>query len=186
MSDAATKSRTHGKSRTAADTANARRTWRETVRKGERVLIGPDGRMYLGTAKEVRDAALTPAIRDELAGRLRWIRYVEAGSRYTTEGRRDAMRCARRHAISRCASDGGSSILSVRMGESLRMLMTAGARLAGNTLDEYLAGMFRREIDALLDAAEARTGRREIPLTRHERAAMERLRTASPVAGGMV
>ena len=184
MSDAATKRRTHGKSRAA--TANVRRTWRETVRKGERVLIGPDGHIYHGTVKEVRDAALTPAARDELAERLRWIRYVEAESRYTTEGRRDAMRSARRHAISRCASDGGSAILSMRMSESLRMLITAGARLAGNTLDEHLAGMFRREIDILLDTAETKTGRREIPLTRHERAAMERLRMASPTAGGLV
>ena len=35
----------------------AKRVWRETRRKGERVLVDPAGRVYCGTAQEVREAA---------------------------------------------------------------------------------------------------------------------------------
>ena len=56
--------------------------WRETTRKGERVIVSPDGaRVYYGTAKEVRDAALLPRRRNELAAKLRFRRRMAGRAR---------------------------------------------------------------------------------------------------------
>lgn len=45
--------------------------WRETKRNGVPCLISPNGRVFYGTAAEVREAALTPTARRRLAEMLR-------------------------------------------------------------------------------------------------------------------
>ena len=65
---------------------------------------------------------------------------------------------------------------SVHVAADVYILLKAGARLVSDNFDEFLAEAFRAEIEALLDVAEVDTGKREIPLTRYERAALDRLR----------
>ena len=57
--------------------------WRETRRKGERVLVAPDGRIYHGTAQEVREAAMTPNRRGALAQSIEWARHTADKFGYT-------------------------------------------------------------------------------------------------------
>ena len=57
----------NGGAQGAATTTKGNGYWRETRRKGERVLIDPAGRIYYGTPEEVREAALMPRRRDALA-----------------------------------------------------------------------------------------------------------------------
>jgi len=88
------------KAKTAAKTkAPAKRVWRRTTRKGERVLIDPDGHIYHGTAAEVREAALMPERRDALAQSIVFARYIAAQFDYTPEQRREYVREKRREAI---------------------------------------------------------------------------------------
>jgi len=49
----------------------------------------------------------------------------------------------------------------------------------GEKLDDYFRQLFESELEALLEVAQSETGKREIPMTRHERAALERLRRGS-------
>ena len=55
----------------------------------------------------------------------------------------------------------------------------AGARLLGQTFEEYWDGVIEGLFDTLLDVAEQKTGKREIPLTRHEMAALARCEAAT-------
>ena len=71
--------------------------WRETRRKGVPCLISPDGRIYYGTAREVRDAALTPFSRKRLADALRWAQYL--AREYTPEERKAYLAQKRREWI---------------------------------------------------------------------------------------
>ena len=90
-------------------------------------------------------------------------------------GERDAM-CAdrRRHAIMGGAHDESAS---VSIPAEVFIRLQAGARLVGfDSLDDYFADLWRGEEEAILDFAQSETGKREIPLTRHERAALDRLR----------
>ena len=57
--------------------------------------------------------------------------------------------------------------------------LCAGARLVADSTDAYFAKMWESEIEGLLDVAQIETGKREIPMTRHERRAFERLRETS-------
>jgi len=75
------KQKTAGKTATktnggAQGAAKGNGKWRETRRNGERVLIDPAGRIIHGTAQEVREAALTPERRDELAQSIEWARHI--------------------------------------------------------------------------------------------------------------
>lgn len=154
--------------------------WRETTRKGERVIVSPDGaRVYYGTAKEVRDAALLPRRRTELANKLRECQRIARKYDYTPEELADDIRKKRREAIRSADSDTTWVLPAVPMTETDALLLNAGARLLGQTFEEYWDGVIEGLFDTLLDVAENETGKREIPLTRHERAALERLRGAS-------
>ena len=160
--------------RTAGKTATGK--WRETTRKGERVLIDPDGRIYHGTAKEVRDAALVPWRRSELAESLRLAFYLRRSEVIDAAEFSEMCRDRRRHAIMGGAHDESAS---VRIPADVFIRLQAGARLVGfDSIDDYLADLWRAELEAILDLAQSETGKRELPLTRHERAALERIQAA--------
>ena len=152
--------------------------WRETTRKGERVLVSPDARVYYGTAQEVRESALMPYRRKMLADSIKFARYISARFNYTPEERRACVAEKRRDAIIAGCSDAHTGT-NIPIPNDVYLQLCAGARLVlgdGETLDDYFAQLFRGELDALLDVAQSETGKREIPLTRHEKAALERLR----------
>ena len=65
------------------------------------------------------------------------------------------------------------------MTEADYILLCAGARLLGQTFEEYWDGVIEGLFNTLLDVAEQKTGKREIPLTRHERAALARCEAAT-------
>ena len=153
--------------------------WRMTTRKGERVLIDPHGHIYHGTAQDVRAAALTPIGREGLAHDIKWARHVAERLNYTPEERREYVSEKRRDAIRK-------ENHFVLFGEQLAIpadvyiLLRAGARLVRDNFDAFLEELWEAEISALLDVAESETGKREIPLTRYERAAIDRIRATRP------
>jgi len=171
--------------KTAAKAAGKWPCWRTTTRKGERVLIDPDGHVYHGTAQEVREAALTPTSRRILANDMEFARrsifdrfnFTPAERRgYICEKRLDAIRTDRQfRRLGR----------PITVPADVFILLRAGARLVCDNFDEFLADMFQGELEALQELAQQETGRREIPLTRHERAALDRLRGNSPAGGGL-
>ena len=167
--------------RTAGKTAkkNTRRVWRTTTRKGEQVLIDPDGHIYHGTAKEVRDAALVPWRRKMLADGLKTVRYIARHFNYTPEERREYAREKRMDALH--VGTYAEPETSINAPTKAVILLEAGSRLVrgdGESFGDYIAVVFQGVIDSLLDVAESVTGKREIPLTRHERAALARLAAA--------
>lgn len=165
--------------KTAGKTAkkNTRRIWHTVTRNGVTCLVAPNGTRYRGTAQEVRDAALMPYKRDALAQSIVFARYIAAQFDYTPEQRREYVREKRREAIRtwHLETHLGNSI---RISPELYLQLTAGARLVmgdGEKLEDYFRQLFESELEALLDVAQSETGKREIPMTRHERAAFARL-----------
>ena len=133
----------------------------------------PDGRRWYGTPAEVREAVLMPWRRDMLARELRFIRsYAEdyGTDRETLAEREKAQRREARQA----GSDGwGGGSVTIPADTYIRLV--AGARLVRDNFDEYLAELWNSEISAFLEVAESDTGKREIPMTRYELAALARL-----------
>ena len=68
---------------------------------------------------------------------------------------------------------------SVEVPSAVFIKLQAGARMLGYAWDEFLADLWRGELEALLDYARGETGKAEIPLTRQERAALARLEAAA-------
>lgn len=166
--------------KTAGKTATntKRQGWRETRRKGERVIIDPAGRIIHGTARDVREAALTPEWRNILADSLRLARYLHNEKTIDAAEFRDWCEDRRRGAI---ASNIAHPLAPrVEVPEATFIMLQAGARMLGyTTWREYLAELWRGELEALLDYAQSETGKKEIPLTRQERAALARLEAAA-------
>lgn len=151
--------------------------WRTTTRKGERVLVDPDGHVYHGTAQEIREAALMPYRRKMLADSIKFARYIAAEFDYTPEERREYVREKRRDAIS-CGHFDAHTGTNIPIPNDVYLQLCAGARLVmgdGETVDDFFAQIFQTELEALLDVAQSETGKREIPLTRHERAALAKI-----------
>lgn len=170
-----------------ANTATKRVRWRETRRKGVPCLISPDGRVYYGTAQEVRDAALTPTRRHMLAQDLYWPRYMSSVFRMSPDDRRAYYAAKRRDAMHYGSLDARANYATLSTTERDYILLTAGARLAGyDSFADYVHGLIHCEIEALLDVAENATGKREIPLTRHERAALERIEAQENAARAQI
>lgn len=159
--------------------ANAKPTkpgrWRNTRRNGVPCLMSPDGRIYYGTAQEVRNAALTPTRRHMLAQDLYWARDTAEVFRMSPDERRAYYAAKRMDAIQYGAFDCAANAASIPMTEREYILIKAGARLVRGSSEDYARELIQSEIESLLDVAENKTGRREIPLTRHERAALERI-----------
>ena len=149
--------------------------WRDTTRKGVRVSVSPDGRIYYGTAQEVRNAALSPSRRNSLACGIRWKLYVAKRCDFTPRERREAIMEERRDAIKQCDSDARMVAWYVPMSERDYIMLNAGARLLGLSKEEYWAEVIESQKAALLNVAQRVTGKREIPMNRYERAALARL-----------
>lgn len=165
--------------KTAGKTATntKRQGWRETRRKGESVLIDPAGRIIHGTGRDVREAALTPEWRNILADSLRLARYLRNEKTIDAAEFRDWCEDRRRGAI---ASNIAHPLAPrVEVPEATFIRLQAGARMLGYSWTEYLAELWRGELEALLDFARSETGTAEIPLTRQERAALARLEAAA-------
>ena len=152
--------------------------WRTTTRKGKRVLIDPAGHIYHGTAQEVRDAAMTPCRRDALARDITWARESADRLNFTPEEKREFVREKRREAIRTSCQFEELGEWSIHVPGDVYILLRAGARLVSDSFDEFLADLFRGDLEGLTDVAENVTGKREIPLTRYERAALERITRA--------
>ena len=162
----------------AASTAKGNRHWRETRRKGERVLIDPDGHIYHGTAQEVRGAAMTPRGRDALADDIRWAR--QTARYYTPAELREKIAEKRREAIRQTASDTANGY-RVKIKQELGIVAEAAARYMGQTVEEFIAEAVNAAVEATIDKAELDAGKPGdgLPITRHERAALDRLRLAN-------
>lgn len=155
--------------------------WRKTTRKGERVLIDPHGRIYHGTPEEIRDAALTPDRRDSLANGIKSARDTAERFGFTPGERREFVREKRREAIRTSCQFEELGERSIHVPGDVYILLRAGARLVSDSFDEFLADLFQSDLESLTDVAENVTGKREIPLTRYERAALDRIRARQAV-----
>lgn len=154
-----------------------RQTWKTIRKDGRPALRSPSGEVYYGTPSEVREAALMPWHRKSLAESLKLQRFIRQKGIYTADELRECCAGCRRDWI---RHDGGvPDGARVEIPAKAYILLCADSRLVRNGVKDFFAELWRSEIDALLDVAEAETGRREIPLTRHERAALERLRETS-------
>ena len=154
-----------------------RPTWKTITKDGHAALRSPDGRIYYGTPREISECALMPWRRDALAKSQKLARHMAAKGTYTLKELREVCAENRREAVRRGYHDAADGAC-VTIPADVFVKLCAGARLVRDTFDDFLVELFNTELVALLDVAEAETGRREIPLTRHERAALERLRKA--------
>ena len=161
----------------AQGAANGNGYWRETRRKGERVLIDPDGHIYHGTAREVRDAAMTPHRRSALAQDIRWARHVAAKYNYTPEEAAEYVREKRREAIDRNDGDAVDAY-HAHIKQELGIVAEAAARYMGQTVEAFIADAVDAAIRGTIDLAELDAGKpgAGLPLTRHERAALDRIK----------
>ena len=173
--------------RTAGKTAkknNTRRIWRTVTRNGVTRLVAPDGTRYAGTAAEVNAAALMPDRRDALAQSLRLARYLRNTATLDAAECRAMCEDRRRKAI-QCGAADAKCPRGIPISAEMLIKIKAGSRLVRGyeeSFEDYLAEVFRSELDALLDVAQSETGRREIPMTRHERAALARISASGRVA----
>lgn len=151
--------------------------WRETRRKGERVLIDPAGRIFHGTAQEVRDAALTPHRRGALAQQIEWVRHTAAQFGYTPDERREYVREKRREALSRNDGDAVDAY-HAHIKPELGIVAEAAARYMGQTVEAFIADAVDAAIRGTMDLVELDAGKPGVglPITRHERAALDRIK----------
>jgi len=151
--------------------------WRETRRKGERVLIDPAGRIFHGTAQEVREAALTPERRDALAQSIEWARHTADKFGYTPEQRREYIREKRREELRR--NDYWTvAPYHAHIKQELGIVAEAAARYMGQTVEAFIADALFAAIRGTMDIAERDAGEPGVglPVTRHERAALDRIK----------
>lgn len=160
--------------KTAGKTAKKNNTtakkWREVRTARGMALKSPGGRLYYGTPAEVRDAALMPHRRDALAQEIKLYRYLDSGE---SELLREHVRGLRREAIKYGALDYKMS-KPIYVPAADYIHLQAAARLIADDFEAFIADLVASDLNAALDYAEAETGKREIPLTRHERAALAR------------
>ena len=133
----------------------------------------PDGRLYYGTAEEIRNAALMPRGRRALAESLCVLRRVRDCGGLDVDEFRMACAASRRDAI--FARELDRDGVAIRIPAAVFLQLFAGSRLVSDTFDGYVEDLCRADIGMLKDIAEQETGKREIPMTRHEKAAMARL-----------
>jgi len=151
--------------------------WRTVATKRGTALRSPDGRLYYGTAQEVRDAALMPWRRKMLADGLRFIRSYAERHETSREELAEWAKSKRRDAIHFGRTDAHDGV-SVTIPAAMYIKLFAGSRLVRDSFSGVMDELFNCEISALLDVAESDTGKREIPLTRHERAALDAIAAA--------
>ena len=151
--------------------------WRETRRKGERVLIDPAGRIIHGTAQEVRDAGMTPHRRGALAQQIEWTRHTADRFGYTPEQTAEAVREKRREALRQNDGDAATAYRA-HMKPELGIVAEAAARYMGQTVEAFIADAVDAAVRKAIDKAERDAGKPGVglPITRHERAALDRIK----------
>jgi len=156
--------------------------WRTVKRRGRLALRSPSGAYYYGTAAEIRDASLMPRERDMLARSMRLARSLRRDGVYSMGECREIVAAHRRESIQFAAMDARRGVC-VEIPAADYVALVAGARMLGyDDFDEFLAELWRSERTAFLDFAQGQQGKREIPMTRQERRAFERLRKAATAA----
>ena len=152
--------------------------WKSVTKGGRVALRSPDGRFFYGTPAEVRACALMPWQRDMLAQSLKFQRFMHGRGTYTNDEYREMCAGERRDMI-RHGGKGEPRAVTLEISADVYIILCAGARLVADNTEDYFGEMWNSEIEALLDVAQNETGKREIPLTRHERAALARCTTAA-------
>ena len=165
--------------RCAAHSKATPKKWRTARRDGRTVDVSPDGRTIYGTAQEVRDAVLMPWRRHWLAEALK-IRRMTCRDRDELRGTAAA---ARRDAMQRGWMDAAADRASVTIPAELLILTTAAARFMERPTDAFVREACEAFIEATLDMVKRETGKRELPLTRHEKAALEQIGAKRPENG---
>jgi len=151
--------------------------WRETKRNGVPCLISPNGRVFHGTAAEVREAALTPERRDALAQSIECARHTADKFGYTPEQRREYIREKRREELRRNDFWTVAPYLA-HIKPELGIVAEAAARYMGQTVEAFIADALFAAIRGTMDIAERDAGEPGVglPITRHERAALDRIK----------
>ena len=165
--------------RCAAHRKATPKKWRTARRDGRTVDVSPDGRTIYGTAQEVRDAALMPWRRHWLAEALK-IRHMTCRDR---DELRETAAAARRDAVRMGATDAAADMASVAIPAELLIRVTAAARFMERPTDVFVREACESFIEATLDMVHGETGKRELPLTRHELDALERIGAERPENG---
>lgn len=156
--------------------------WRTVKRRGRLALRSPSGAYYYGTAAEIRDAALMPCERDLLARSMRLARSLRRDGVYSMCECREIVSAHRREAIQFGATDARRGVC-VEVPAADYIMLVAGARMLGHDdFDEFLAEIWRSERVSFQDFAASQLGKCEVPMTRQERRAFERLRKGTDVA----
>ena len=165
----------------AQGAANGNGTWRTATRKGERVLIDPAGRIIHGTAQEVRDAGMTPHRRGALAQQIEWTRHTADRFGYTPEQTAEAVREKRREALRQNDGDAATAYRA-HMKPELGIVAEAAARYMGQTVEAFIADAVDAAVRGTMDLVELDAGKPGVglPITRHERAALDRIRATRP------
>ena len=142
--------------------------WHTATVKGKRVLRSPDGRTFHGTAAEIRTLDMMPGRRDMLADDLRFVRRAFADK----ETAREIAEERRMSAILANAADifAGER---VTLPKAVCILAKAAARVDGKSLEQFIADA----VEACVCEARCDCGG-ELPLTRHEKAALRRFEVA--------
>ena len=151
--------------------------WRETRRKGVRVLVDPAGNVYYGTPEEVRKAALMPFRRNALAQSIEWARHIADKFGYTPEQRREYIREKRREEL-RYNDFWTVAPYHAHIKQELGIVAEAAARYMGQTVEAFIADAVDAAIRVTIDVVELDAGEPGVglPITRHERAALDRIK----------
>lgn len=145
--------------------------WRESKYHGKPVVVDPSGRVYFGTPSEVRESRLSPWVRRSLAQSINVFRYVYRENR---ESLKSVVAERRRGAISMHGLGGENTMFEIP--GALAVQFEAAARVHGETVKEWIERWFEACLEAEMDFAFSETGKRELPLTRNERAFFDRVR----------
>lgn len=132
-----------------------------------------DGRRTHGygqTSAEVREATLMPWDRDMLATALRDVCRIYRGD---LRGYRNGEAARRRRTAIATARDGSIYMPTEKTSPALMIRARAAARLAGKTAAAFVADALAAAVDAAIGAAHGK----DLPYTRHERAALALLAT---------
>lgn len=152
--------------------------WKSVTKGGRVALRSPGGRYFYGTPAEVRACALMPWQRDMLARSLKFQRLIHQRGVFT-DGEYREMCAGERRDMIRYGGKGEPCAASLEIPADVYIKLCAGARLVADNTEDFFEELWNSKIEALLDVAQNETGKREIPLTRHESAALARCTTAA-------
>lgn len=170
------KTKTQRNTAAKAATKNTAATdWHTAHTKNGTVLIAPNGQTFHGTAQEVRDAAMTPTRRRQLAAAIEQARYIAGRFGYSQEECREHCAERRREAIKSSEEETPDRFIA-HITQELAIVAEAAARYMGQTFDAFIYEAVDAAVRGTIDLAEIETGKSGLPLTRHERAALDRIK----------